>query len=69
MGVRFIKSSGMVGKVYATKEVIISAGAINSPHLLLLSGVGPKAELQKHQVGLWVAANLTDNFISPSKYY
>lgn len=33
--------------VYARKEVILSAGAINSPQLLLLSGVGPAKDLAK----------------------
>ena len=33
-------------KQAAARKVIISAGAVNSPHLLLLSGVGPAAELQ-----------------------
>jgi choline dehydrogenase len=32
--------------VYADAEVIISAGAINSPRLLLLSGIGPTEELK-----------------------
>ena len=32
------------------KEVILAAGAIGSPHLLLLSGVGPVDELQKHGI-------------------
>ena len=50
VGVRFIKSGGFTHEVYAKKEVIISASAINSPHLLLLSGVGPRAELEKHKV-------------------
>ena len=31
----------------AAKEVIISAGAINSPKLLMLSGVGPAEHIQK----------------------
>jgi choline dehydrogenase len=34
----------------ATREVILSAGAIGSPHLLMLSGIGPAAELA--QVGV-----------------
>jgi len=45
-----VKEGGNSYQVLATKEVIVSAGAINSPHLLLLSGVGPKAELKKHNV-------------------
>ncbi|CAF3765262.1 unnamed protein product [Rotaria sp. Silwood1] len=32
------------------KEVILSAGAVGSPHILLLSGVGPRDELQKHDI-------------------
>ncbi|XP_069694934.1 glucose dehydrogenase [FAD, quinone]-like isoform X2 [Periplaneta americana] len=35
------------GSVYASKDVVISAGAIESPHLLMLSGIGPQETLQK----------------------
>jgi choline dehydrogenase-like flavoprotein len=35
---------------YGSKEVIISGGAINTPQLLLLSGIGPVEELQKHSI-------------------
>jgi choline dehydrogenase-like flavoprotein len=34
----------------ASKEVILSAGVINSPQLLKLSGVGPAAELERHGI-------------------
>lgn len=36
--------------VLATKEVILSAGSLNSPHLLMLSGVGPRKELEEHDI-------------------
>lgn len=44
---------GRMQKEYAAHEVIVSAGAIRSPQLLLLSGIGPKAHLDK--MGITVA--------------
>lgn len=39
------------GRTFRAKnEVIISGGALNSPQILLLSGVGPEEELQKHEI-------------------
>lgn len=34
-------------RVRVSKEVILGAGAVNSPQILLLSGIGPKSELDK----------------------
>src|SRR5262245_36581499 len=36
--------------VHARREVIVSAGPINSPKLLKLSGIGPAAELREHGI-------------------
>ena len=38
----------------ATKEVILSAGAFQSPQLLMLSGVGPQETLQQHNIPVLV---------------
>ncbi|KAF9475243.1 aryl-alcohol-oxidase from pleurotus Eryingii [Pholiota conissans] len=40
--------------IRAKNEVILSAGAVNTPQLLLLSGVGPKSELAKFKIPLVV---------------
>lgn len=55
-GVKYIDQTGKVQTVYARKEVILSAGAINSPQLLLLSGVGPRQDLEA--VGVNVIVDL-----------
>ncbi|CAH1641768.1 unnamed protein product [Spodoptera littoralis] len=44
IGVRYVKDD-VIYEVYVSKEVIISAGALNSPKILMLSGIGPKDDL------------------------
>ncbi|XP_062924163.1 choline dehydrogenase, mitochondrial [Mobula hypostoma] len=45
IGVEYVQG-GQTKKVYANKEVILSGGSINSPQLLLLSGVGNADDLK-----------------------
>lgn len=64
-GVEFSKK-GKVSEVYARKEVILSGGAINSPQLLQLSGVGPAEHLNKLDISVvsdlpGVGENLQDH--------
>ena len=49
VGVRYVQGRRSVD-VLARKEVILSAGAIGSPQVLLLSGVGPKAQIEPHGI-------------------
>lgn len=55
VGVEFIKD-GVKRTLRATHELIVSSGTFNSPQLLLLSGVGPAAELE--QLGIQVVHDL-----------
>ncbi|XP_014219092.1 glucose dehydrogenase [FAD, quinone]-like [Copidosoma floridanum] len=45
VAVEYVKG-GIVNVVNASREVIVSGGAVNSPQLLLLSGIGPKKHLE-----------------------
>ncbi|WP_305842980.1 choline dehydrogenase [Photobacterium leiognathi] len=65
VGVEF-EQSGKLSQVFATKEVISSAGSIGSVQLLQLSGIGPAAVLENAKINLvhdlpGVGANLQDH--------
>lgn len=49
-GVEFADDNGTRFRAVAKKEVIVSAGAVHTPHILKLSGVGPAEELRKHNI-------------------
>ncbi|MGA2511483.1 MAG: GMC family oxidoreductase N-terminal domain-containing protein [Candidatus Acidiferrales bacterium] len=48
--------NGKIQEALATREVILSAGSIGSPQLLMLSGIGPGRHLQEH--GIAVVADI-----------
>ena len=45
-----VEINGKVQVINATREVIISASSINSPKLLMLSGIGPAEHLKNHGI-------------------
>ena len=72
-GVEFIQNNHTLYQVNATKEVIISAGPINTPQLLMLSGVGPDEHLALFDiplvVDLPVGNNLYDHLLVALDYF
>ncbi|HLH88334.1 MAG TPA: GMC family oxidoreductase N-terminal domain-containing protein [Xanthobacteraceae bacterium] len=55
VGVELVKDT-FIEQATAEREVIVAAGAFQSPHLLMLSGIGPAAHLK--EMGIAVAADL-----------
>ncbi|XP_034490245.1 glucose dehydrogenase [FAD, quinone] [Drosophila innubila] len=62
--VEFVKN-GKVYRISARREIILSAGAINTPQLMMLSGLGPRKHLEKHGIkvlqDLPVGENMQDH--------
>lgn len=55
VGVEFLRN-GIRHRIGATKEVIMSAGAINTPQIMMLSGIGPQIHLE--EIGIPVLKDL-----------
>jgi len=74
VGVEYVRDgSGAPATVDASEEVILSAGAVNSPQLLMLSGVGPAAHLGEHDIPVvhelpGVGQNLQDHLQAKVNY-
>src|SRR5712672_199278 len=65
-GVAF-RQGGNERRVHVSREVIVSGGTVNSPHLLQISGIGPADHLRSIGVEMvhelpGVGANLSDHF-------
>ena len=51
VGVEY-RQGGQLHQVQAARDVLLSAGALLSPQLLMLSGIGPGAHLQRHGIAV-----------------
>ncbi len=72
IGVTYADRRGAVATAEADREVILCGGAYNSPHLLMLSGIGPADHLREHGVepvvDLPVGQNLQDHVMTFNVY-
>ncbi|XP_068081174.1 glucose dehydrogenase [FAD, quinone] [Anabrus simplex] len=69
-GVQFLKNGRDMHEIKVSKEIILSAGTISSPQLLMLSGIGPREHLEKIGINpiiedLKVGENLHDHIMLP----
>jgi choline dehydrogenase len=68
-----VDTQGLQYTIRARKEVIVSAGAFQSPQLLMVSGIGPKDTLQEHGIEVLhdspgVGQNMRDHVLFGSSY-
>ena len=68
-----VEHKGKVKRIEAEREVLLSGGAINSPQLLLLSGIGDPSHLSEHGISVIaevpaVGRHLEDHLLVPIQY-
>jgi choline dehydrogenase len=68
-----ILQAGEIRRVWAEREVILCGGAINSPQLLMLSGIGPADHLREHGIAVTlespgVGQNLQNHLLYMMQY-
>src|SRR3954449_6141225 len=73
VGVQYASDKDGLQTARAGREVIVAAGAYNSPQLLMLSGIGPADHLREHGVEVvvdspHVGQHLTDHSMSTTTY-
>jgi choline dehydrogenase len=65
----YVEIAGVTRHALARREVILAGGAVNTPQLLMLSGIGPAEHLAEHGIRLVVdspdvGANLQDHLVA-----
>ncbi|WP_370249809.1 GMC family oxidoreductase [Nocardioides sp.] len=68
-GVEYIAADGSRRTAHATREVVLCGGAVNTPQLLMLSGIGDAEQLRRHGIDVVVdspevGANMRDHLVS-----
>ncbi|KAK7604881.1 hypothetical protein V9T40_006067 [Parthenolecanium corni] len=62
-----VNKNGVYKKILCSKEVVLAAGAVASPQIMMLSGIGPREHLQELQIptveDLQVGFNLQDHLL------
>lgn len=70
----YLKGAGSRHRIAASKEVILSAGAVGTPHILLHSGIGDKDSLSRLSIKPLlhlpdVGRNLSDHPLLPNSWF
>ena len=73
-GIEYVNEKGVRTKCFVNDEVILSAGALSSPQILMRSGIGDSNEITKHGLGMvhelkGVGKNLQDHYGVTCSFY